>query len=210
MTAPFKFPDVPMDRGKILWEDDLEKMKEEWGRYLDVDGDGIPYRTVPGNKHPKAPYFTRGTGHDAYAKYSEESAVWEDNLNRIKAKFATAKNYLPEPILEIDNKAKEGIITFGSTTFAVEEAISILDKELGKKVDLLRIRAIPFSDKVEDYIKTHDKVYIVEMNRDGQLYEELLINMPHLSSKLISVAFSDGMPPTAKRIIAEIQLKEKK
>lgn len=210
MTAPFKFPDVPMDRGKILWEDDLEKMKEEWGRYLDVDGDGIPYRTVPGNKHPKAPYFTRGTGHDAYAKYSEESAVWEDNLNRIKAKFATAKNYLPEPILEIDNKAKEGIITFGSTTFAVEEAISILDKDMGKKVDLLRIRAIPFSDKVEDYINTHDKVYIVEMNRDGQLYEELLINMPHLSSKLISVAFSDGMPPTAKRIIAEIQLKEKK
>lgn len=210
MTAPFKFQDVPMDRGKILWEDDLEKMKEEWGRYLDVDGDGIPYRTVPGNKHPKAPYFTRGTGHDAYAKYSEESAVWEDNLNRIKAKFATAKNYLPEPILEIDNKAKEGIITFGSTTFAVEEAISILDKDMGKKVDLLRIRAIPFSDKVEDYINTHDKVYIVEMNRDGQLYEELLINMPHLSSKLISVAFSDGMPPTAKRIIAEIQLKEKK
>jgi 2-oxoglutarate ferredoxin oxidoreductase subunit alpha len=210
MTAPFKFPDVPMDRGKVLWEDDLEKMKEEWGRYLDVDGDGIPYRTVPGNKHPKAPYFTRGTGHDAYAKYSEESAVWEDNLNRIKAKFATAKNYLPEPILEIDNKAKEGIITFGSTTFAVEEAISILDKDMGKKVDLLRIRAIPFSDKVEDYINTHDKVYIVEMNRDGQLYEELLINMPHLSSKLISVAFSDGMPPTAKRIIAEIQLKEKK
>jgi 2-oxoglutarate ferredoxin oxidoreductase subunit alpha len=210
MTAPFKFPDVPMDRGKILWEDDLEKMKEEWGRYLDVDGDGIPYRTVPGNKHPKAPYFTRGTGHDAYAKYSEESAVWEDNLNRIKAKFATAKNYLPEPILEIDNKAKEGIITFGSTTFAVEEAISILDKDMGKKVDLLRIRAIPFSDKVEDYINTHDKVYIVEMNRDGQLYEELLINMPHLSSKLISVAFSDGMPPTAKRIIAEIQLMEKK
>lgn len=210
MTAPFQFPDIPMDRGKVLWEEDLNKIKEQWGRYLDVDGDGIPYRTVPGNKHINAAYFTRGTGHDAYAKYSEESSVWEENLNRIKTKFITAKKYLPEPILMIDNQAKDGIITFGSTTFAVEEAVSLLEKDHGKKVDLLRLRAIPLSDKVMEFVKSHEKVYVIEMNRDGQLYQEILINMPEFSKKLVSVAYSDGMPPSAKRILSEMQSKERK
>lgn len=210
MTAPFQFPDIPMDRGKVLWEEDLNKIKEQWGRYLDVDGDGIPYRTVPGNKHINAAYFTRGTGHDAYAKYSEESSVWEENLNRIKTKFITAKKYLPEPILMIDNQAKDGIISFGSTTFAVEEAVSLLEKDHGKKVDLLRLRAIPLSDKVMEFVKSHEKVYVIEMNRDGQLYQEILINMPEFSKKLVSVAYSDGMPPSAKRILSEMQSKERK
>ena len=104
MTRPFQYPETPLDRGKVLWEEDLDKIieeaKDKWGRYLDVDGDGIPYRTIPGNRHPSAAYFTRGTGHDEYAKYSEEPQVWERNLNRLAKKYNTAKQYIPQPILE--------------------------------------------------------------------------------------------------------------
>ena len=210
MTEPFLYPDSPMDRGKILWEDDLDKLKETWGRYLDVDGDGIPYRTVPGNRHPAAAYFTRGTGHDPFAKYSEEPDVWEENLNRIKSKFITAKKYLPEPIIEKNGSSKEAIITLGSTVYAVRETVALRKQNEGKEFDLMRIRAIPFSDSVRDFIAAHEKVYIVEMNRDGQLYEELLVNMPDLAGKLVSVAYSDGMPPSASRIISEMQKKESK
>ena len=210
MTEPFKYPETPMDRGKVLWEDDLEKIKATWGRYNDVDGDAIPYRTVPGNRHPAAAYFTRGTGHDPFAKYSEEPAVWEANLNRIKAKFLTAKQYLPEPIIENNSGSKDAILTYGSTVYAVREAVSILKKDHGKDYDLMRVRAIPFADSVREFIAKHDKVYVIEMNRDGQMYEELLVNMPDLAGKLVPVAYSDGMPPSASRIIKELQMKEGK
>jgi 2-oxoglutarate ferredoxin oxidoreductase subunit alpha len=210
MTEPFKYPDTPMDRGKVLWEEDLKKLTTPWGRYLDKDGDGIPYRTFPGNRLPGASYFTRGTGHDPYAKYSEEAAVWETNLNRIKKKFETAKLYLPKPIIENRDGAKMGIIAFGSTLPAVKEAQDLLDNENGCKLNLLRLRAIPFTDEVRQFIEAQDKVFILEMNRDGQLYRELLVAMPDLANKLVSVAYSDGMPPTAKRIQKEILAKENK
>lgn len=208
MTEPFKYPDSPMDRGKILWEDDLEKIKADWGRYKDIDGDGVPYRTVPGNRHPLSAYFTRGTGHDPYAKYSEEAEVWEALLGRLSHKFETAKQYLPDAILEEDNGSKEAIITFGSTTFAVRETLHCFREKEGRNFDLMRVRAIPFTKTIEDFIDKHDKVYVVEMNRDGQLYEELLVEMPRFAGKLVSVAYTDGMPPTAKRIMNEIKDKE--
>ena len=100
MTEPFEYPDTPMDRGKVLWEEDLEKLNGNWGRYRDVDGDGIPYRTVPGNRHPDSAYFTRGTGHDEDARYSEDPEVWDDNLERLKKKFETARAYVPAPVIE--------------------------------------------------------------------------------------------------------------
>jgi 2-oxoglutarate ferredoxin oxidoreductase subunit alpha len=210
MTEPFKYPDVPMDRGKILWEEDLKLLTEPWGRYLDKDGDGIPYRTLPGNRLPGSSYFTRGTGHDAYAKYTEDSAVWEASMQRLKKKFQTAVQYLPRPVIEEVEGATQAIIAFGSTTPAVEEARFLLQSEAGKKTSFLRMRSIPFSEEVREFIKQYDKVFIVEMNRDGQLYEELIIAMPDLSAKLVSVAYSDGMPPTARRIMKEILEKENK
>lgn len=210
MTEPFKYPDMPMDRGKILWEDDIKKLTEPWGRYLDKDGDGIAYRTLPGNRLPGSSYFTRGTGHDPFAKYSEDPAIWEANLDRIKRKFETAKEYLPKPVIEIEEGASKAIIAFGSTMPAVQEARALLEKENGTKTSLLRLRALPIADEVKTFISNHDKVYVVEMNRDGQLYEELIIAMPELALKLCSVAYSDGMPPTAKRIVKEILAKENK
>jgi 2-oxoglutarate ferredoxin oxidoreductase subunit alpha len=210
MTEPFKYPDVPMDRGKVLWEQDLKKLVEPWGRYLDKDGDGIPYRTIPGNRQPGSSYFTRGTGHDAYARYTEDAATWEANMERLKKKFQTAKQYLPKPVIENVDGSREAIIAFGSTLPAVREALVLLENETGRKMNLLRLRALPFADEVKEFVQNQDKVYVVEMNRDGQLYEELIIAMPELATRLVSVAYSDGMPPTAKRIKKEILGKENK
>jgi 2-oxoglutarate ferredoxin oxidoreductase subunit alpha len=210
MTEAFKYPDTPMDRGKILWEEGLEKFEGQWGRYFDKDGDGIPYRTVPGNTHPLSAYFTRGTGHDAFAKYNEEAAPWEANLKRIKKKYETIKPYLPAPVIKTVPGAKTGIIAFGSTDPAVEEARVLLEKETGLKTDYLRLRAIPFADEVREFVSTHDKVYVVELNRDGQLWQQLVIAMPDLATKLISASFSDGMPASARRVIKEILAKEEK
>ena len=210
MTEPFKYPDAPMDRGKILWEDDIKKLTEPWGRYFDKDGDGIAYRTLPGNRLLGASYFTRGTGHDPYARYTEEAGVWEANMLRLKKKFQTAKKYLPQPVIENVDGTREAIIAFGSTLPAVQEARTIFEKEAGRRFNLLRLRALPIADEVRQFVEKQDKVYIVEMNRDGQLYEELVIAMPDLATRLVSVAYSDGMPPTARRIMQEINGKEQK
>jgi len=208
MTEPFKYPDAPMDRGKVLREEDMKNLTEPWGRYLDKDGDGIPYRTLPGNQHPASPYFTRGTSHDAYARYTEEPAIWEDNMDRLHKKFETAKKYLPKPVIQAVDGAKEGIIAFGSVLPAVEEARFLLEKEKGKKTNLLDLKAYPFADEVKAFVNSLDKVYVVEMNRDGQLHQLLSIAMPELATRLIKVAYSDGLPPTARRIMSEILAKE--
>ena len=210
MTEPFKYPDTPMDRGKVLWEEGLQKFEGQWGRYLDKDGDGIPYRTIPGNTNPLSAYFTRGTGHDPFARYTEEAVPWEANLARIKKKYETIKAYLPKPVIDTVEGATTGIIAFGSTDAAVQEARILLEKEQGLKTDYLRVRAMPFSDEVEQFVQAHDKVYVVEMNRDGQLCQQLIIAMPELATRLKSAAFGDGMPAAARRVIKEILAKEEK
>jgi len=208
MTEPFVYPDTPMDRGKILWDEEIEAIKGQWGRYLDKDADGITYRTIPGNKHPLGSYFLRGTGHDEYARYTEDSATWERMMDRLKNKYETAKDYLPKPVLKKVRGAKVGIIAFGSTESAVVEAQHLLTKDHGINADFLRIRAIPFSEEVQTFIKKHDSVYIVELNRDGQLKQLLTVAYPELAGKLISIAHSDGLSATAKWIVDDIQKKE--
>jgi len=198
MTEPFRYPETPMDRGKVLWEEDLEKLNGNWGRYRDVDGDGIPYRTVPGNKHPASAYFLRGTGHDVNARYSEEPDVWLENMDRLKRKYKNAAKFVPEPIVESMPGASIGVIAFGSTELAVREARYLLDMENGLKSDSMRIRGIPFIQQVKDFIESHAVNYVVEMNRDGQLYQLLLVEFPELSGRLKSVASNDGLPATAK------------
>ncbi len=208
MTEPFQYPDRPMDRGKILWEEDLEKLGGKWGRYLDADGDGIPYRTLPGNRHPMSSYFTRGTGHDEYAKYSEEPQVWTRVLGRIKKKYETAKQYVPKPVLD-GSGSKIGIIAFGSTEPAVREARALLAKK-GLQTDFLRLRAVPFTQEVTDFINAHEVVYVVEMNRDAQLHQMLTLKHIPQASKLTAIAFNDGLPPTAQWIFNDILAKEEK
>lgn len=199
MTEPFEYPDTPIERGKILWEEDLEKIKEEWGRYRDLDGDFIPYRTVPGNTHPKSAYFTRGTGHDDFANYSEHPEQWRKNLDRIKNKINSSKADLPEPVIKKIRGAKNGIIAFGSPDAAMGEALDYLKAD-GVKLNYMRLRSLPASDQVLDFIRSHEKVYIVENNRDGQMHGILSLELPEKAQDLISLAMIDGLPLNAEWI----------
>lgn len=200
MTKAFDYPDKPIDRGKILWEDELEAFEGEWGRYLDVDEDGVPYRTVMGNQNLKAPYFTRGTGHDEYGNYSEDPEVWERTLDRIKMKFERAREELPQPVYRRCDGAKIGLIAMGSTEQAVLEA---QDKLLAQGIptDFMRIRALPMTKDVGDFIHEHERNYVIELNRDGQLHQILTIDFCDATGKMTSLAHLDGLPMTADFII---------
>ena len=198
MSKPFEYPSTPMDRGKVLFEKDIEELKGNWGRYLDKDGDGIGFRTFPGNKHPLSSYFTRGTGHDEYAKYSEEADIYLKNMDRLKRKHETAKKYVPAPVMHSIKGATVGIIAYGSTEAAVVEAQHQLEKDHGIKTDFMRVRAIPFTKEVDAFLAKYDQIFIVEMNRDGQMYQILLTEYPQFANRFKSVAFGDGMPASAK------------
>ena len=210
MTEPFEYPDKSMDRGKVLWEEDLEKIKGDWGRYRDVDGDGIPYRTLPGNKHPASAYFMRGTGHTENARYSENSDIWMNMMNRIKKKYHNAAKFIPKPVVEKTKDATIGIIAYGSTEPAIREARYQLETEAGLKGDSMRIRGVPFTDEVKKFIESHEHNYVVELNRDGQMYQLLLVEYPQLADKLTSVALNDGLPATAKWVKESILATEVK
>jgi 2-oxoglutarate ferredoxin oxidoreductase subunit alpha len=208
MTHKFEYPDVPMDRGKILWEDDLEKMLKDrngdWGRYLDIDGDGIPYRTVLGNQHPKSPYFARGTGHDEYGKYSEDEATWEHSQKRLEKKFLTAIQYVPKPMIKLEQEAKFGIIGFGSTDPAIMEARDMLGG-IGKPSNYCRIRAIPFTDEIKTFIEQNSRIYVVEINRDGQMCQLLQMTFPEYAGRFVKICHSEGLPLSARWISESIK-----
>jgi 2-oxoglutarate/2-oxoacid ferredoxin oxidoreductase subunit alpha len=210
MTKPFEYPDVPLDRGKVLWEADLEKLNGIWGRYQDVDGDGIPYRTVVGNRNHNAAYFTRGTGHDENAKYSEEAGNWEANMLRLKVKYDTARSLVPKPVQEKTPGAEVGLITYGSSEAATREARALLKQAGGLKTDLLRMRALPCTREVFDFVKKHERIYIIEANRDGQMREILSAVMSDQAPKLRSAAHSDGLPLTARWVKETILAQEEK
>jgi len=195
-----------MDRGKVMTHADLEAGKD-FGRYLDVDGDGIPFRTYPGTHPTKGAYFTRGTSRDRYARYTEEGPAYVDNMERLLKKFETAKSLVPAPLkLDAPKPTKYGVIYFGSSTAAMDEAILTLN-EKNILLDRLRIRAYPFNDTVIDFIKSHDRVYVVEQNRDAQLKTLLLDTGKVDPQKLISVLHYDGNPVTARFIVNDISLK---
>jgi 2-oxoglutarate ferredoxin oxidoreductase subunit alpha len=210
MSKPFEYPDTPMDRGKVFTEKELEEIKGNWGRYLDVDGDGIGYRTFPGNKHPMSSYFTRGTGHDPYAKYSEESSVYIENMQRLTRKQETAKQYVPAPVFHNTKGATVGIIAYGSTEAAILEAQYQLEKEHGIKSDFMRIRATPFTKEVDKFLAKYDQIFVVEMNRDGQMNQILLTEYPQFAANFKSVAYGDGLPASAKWVREGILAKYKK
>jgi len=191
------------DRGKIMSADDLDAGKT-FGRYLDVDGDAIPYRTLPGTHPTKGAYFTRGTSRDRFAKYSEEGAVYVDNMQRLVRKFETAKSLVPTPVRRsARERARYGVIYFGSTSAAMSEALVALEAQ-GLHLDTLRIRAFPFSDEVIEFINAYDQVFVVEQNRDAQL-RMLLVNECAIDpARFISVLHYDGTPITARFITSAI------
>ena len=209
MTKPFEYPEKPMDRGKVLWEKDLEELKGNWQRYKDVDGDGIPYRTVPGNKHPASAWFARGTGHNDAAKYSERAEDWEKNMLRLKRKFETARSFVPQPVVETVPGASMGIISYGSTDAAILEARDYLAEE-GLKTDYLRLRAVPFAAAISEFVENHKNLYVVEMNRDGQMHKLLQLDYPLMATKLHSIAKHDGLPLNARWLKDAILAEEKK
>jgi 2-oxoglutarate ferredoxin oxidoreductase subunit alpha len=210
MSKPFQYPETPMDRGKVLWDKDIEDLKGNWGRYLDKDGDAIPYRTIPGNKHPLSSYFTRGTGHDEHAKYTEDSDTYIRNMERLARKQQTAKKYVPAPVLRETKGASIGILAYGSTENAILEAQHQLEKEHGIKSDFMRLRAVPFTKEVDAFIEKHDQVFIVEMNRDAQMLQILYTEYPQFAMRFKSVAYHDGLPAAAKWVREGILAKYEK
>jgi 2-oxoglutarate ferredoxin oxidoreductase subunit alpha len=188
----------------VLHHDDLEAMSEEFGRYRDVDGDGIPFRTYPGAHPTLGGYFTRGTSRNPYARYSEEGAVYVDNMERLLRKFDTAKTLVPAPILRAGKrKTRDGVIYFGSTTPAMHEALEMLEAQ-GRSLNALRIRGFPFADEVFNFIDMHDRVFLVEQNRDAQLRTLLMTEGDVDPAKLVSLLHYDGTPITARFITGEI------
>ncbi len=185
-------------RGKVFSADELENMSERFGRYRDVDGDGIPYRTYPGTHPTKGAFFTRGTSRDEYAVYTEDGDEYERNMQRLLKKWESAKTLVPEPVV-IGEGNSIGVIHFGTSRDATLEAIDYLAEE-GIRVDSLRVRAFPFNQQVEDFIEQHEKVFVVEQNRDAQL-RSLLVNECEVSPKrLLSVLNYNGTPITARQI----------
>jgi 2-oxoglutarate/2-oxoacid ferredoxin oxidoreductase subunit alpha len=210
MSDPFPYPEKPIERGKVLTKEDLDKLGG-FSRYKDVEGDGIGYRTLPGTQHPAAAYFTRGSGHNAQGNYSERPEDYENNMARLRRKFENARSAVPAPIVEKMPNAEIGIIAFGSTHWALTESRDQLLDEHKLPTDYLRIRAFPFSHEIADFVESHKRVYVVEQNRDGQMYSLLRMNLDgELVAKLRSVARLDGLPLDARSITADIAAMEEK
>src|SRR5690348_3417565 len=204
LCRPFKWDDAKVyDRGKVMTAEELEAGKD-FGRYLDVDGDGIPYRTYPGTHPTKGSFFTRGTSRDRYAKYTEEGAPYVDNMQRLLRKFDTAKDLVPRPLQANAAKpTKYGIVYYGSTSPAMDEAIAMIEAR-GHSVDRMRVRAFPFHSSVTSFIADHDFVFVVEQNRDAQL-RSLIVNELSIDPvRLVPVLHYDGTPITARFIARAI------
>ena len=202
MSAPFTYPDKPFDRGKVLSADELAKLGG-FHRYADVDGDGIPYRTLPGTESPLAAYFTRGSGHNAEAQYTERADEWQANLARLRRKFDHARTLVPKPVLDEVAGAEVGIISYGSNDSAIAEARSMLANR-GIKTNYLRLRALPTTDEFQRFVAKYPRLYVVENNFDGQMAKILQTEAPIYAAQLKSVNQCDGLPLTGRWIAQSI------
>jgi 2-oxoglutarate ferredoxin oxidoreductase subunit alpha len=208
MAHPFKYPEKGLDRGKVLDVESIKRLGSEWGRYKDVDGDGIPYRTIPGSGMPS--YFTRGSGHNERGQYSERPDDYQRNVDRLARKHETAKKHVPEPIVE-DAEAEVGIIAYGSSHWAVVESRAQLEEEAGLKTAYMRIRAYPFSAEVDAFLARYPRVYLVEQNRDAQLRMLLRNDLPPAATNHVrSVLHYNGLPIDARSLTDDILVQEGK
>ena len=212
MSDPFEYPKVPIDRGKVLTKEDLDRLGG-FARYKDVDNDGIGYRTLPGTEHPAAAYFTRGTGHNEKSGYSERPDDFEKNMERINKKFDTARAFVPRPELMSNGKSKSkiGIIAYGTSHWAIIESRDQLRDEYNIETDYLRLKAYPFSREVHEFIEQHDRVYVVEQNRDAQMLSLIKLDIkPELVIRLRSIAHIHGLPLDARSVTDELTSMEGK
>ncbi len=206
MSDGFQYPDRPIHRGKLLT---AEKLKElgEWGRYKDVDGDGIAYRTIPGDGLPV--YFTRGSGHNAKGQYSERPDDYVENMDRLARKFETARTFVPKPVVQTNPKAKIGFLGYGTSHFAIEESRDQLREETKVDTSYFRLRAYPFNDELATFVDAHERVYVIEQNRDAQLLQLMKLDLtPDRQKKLYSVLHYNGLPIDARSITDEVLAKE--
>ena len=210
MSDPFPYPEKPMDRGKVLTAEDLDRLGG-FARYADVDGDGVGYRTLPGTNHPKGAYFTRGSGHNAKAQYTEREDDYIANMDRLAHKFEVMRGRLPAPAVETRAGARIGMIAIGSSDCAARESCDQLQAEYGVAVDYLRPRAYPFPAQMAEFIGAHDRVYVVDQNRDAQMLLLMRLELePELIARLRSVRYYGGMPIDARTITDEIAKQEAK
>ena len=208
MSDAFEYPTTPLDRGKVLTAADLERLGG-FARYRDVDGDAIGWRTLPGTLHPKAAYFTRGSGHNDAAVYTEKPDEYTALMDRLSRKFETARKLAPAPVTVKNGTSKVGFLAFGTTDFAMRESIDQIKKEYGLDTDYMRIRAFPFAHEIHDFVASHERVYVVEQNRDAQLESLLKIDLPaDQVIKLRSILHYDGLPIDARSITEEFATKE--
>jgi 2-oxoglutarate ferredoxin oxidoreductase subunit alpha len=208
MADPFAYPDKPLDRGKVLNAKDLERLGK-FERYRDVDGDGIPYRTLPGTNHPLAAYFTRGSGHTERATYTEKPEDYVNLMNRLDKKFQTARKYVPRPEIENNPDARVGLLAFGSSHFGVQESRDQL-KAVKVATSYFRLKALPFTEHLREFVQKHDRVYVVEQNRDFQLRDLIRLELPDLAMKLRSVRHYNGLPLDARSVTDAVLEQERK
>jgi 2-oxoglutarate ferredoxin oxidoreductase subunit alpha len=209
MSDPFKYPERKFDRGKVLTAEDLNRLKT-FQRYADVDGDGIGYRTLPGTDHAAAAYFTRGSGHNEKALYSEKPDDYKRNVDRLVRKYDTARTRVPQPEVGNVQGAKIGFLAFGTTHWAIVESQDQLKKEYNTPVSYYRLRALPFTRHLAEFFEKHDRVYVVEQNRDAQMASLIKLELsPELGAKIRSILHYSGIPIDARFVTDAIIAAEK-
>ncbi len=208
MSDAFPYPTEPIRRGKVLTAEDLERLGG-FARYKDVDGDGVGYRTLPGTNHPTAAYFTRGSGHNEKAQYSERPDDYIQNVDRLALKFQSMRKHVPAPAISYNDKASIGVICYGTSRYAVEESCDQLTHEYGLETSHLRLKAYPFTDELREFVGRHSRVYVVEQNRDGQMLALMKLDLdPEYVQRLRSVRYYGGLPLDARTVTDEIVRQE--
>jgi 2-oxoglutarate/2-oxoacid ferredoxin oxidoreductase subunit alpha len=208
MSDPFEYPDKPLDRGKVLTADDLKRLGG-FARYRDVDGDAIGWRTLPGTEHPKAAYFTRGSGHNDAAGYTERPDEYQNVVDRLTRKFEHARTLVPAAVTVQNGKSKVGFLAFGTTDFALRESLDQIKNEYSRNPDYMRVRAYPFTQEIHDFVASHERIYVVEQNRDAQMASLLKLDLPaDQVTKLRSILNYNGLPIDARTITEEFATKE--
>ncbi len=210
MADPFTYPEKPLDRGKVLSAEDLDRLGG-FARYRDIDGDGVGYRTLPGTNHPTAAYFTRGSGHNDKAQYTEREDDYVNNVDRLSHKFDVMRRSVPQPYVHFAEGAKIGFIAAGTSDYAVRESCDQLQRERGIPVSYMRIRGYPFNDQLDDFIRRHERVYVVDQNRDAQLLCLMKLDLgTELVAKLRSVRYYSGLPIDARSVTEDVIQQEGK
>jgi 2-oxoglutarate ferredoxin oxidoreductase subunit alpha len=204
MSDPFQYPHTPIKRGKVLDAEDLDRLGG-FARYKDVDGDGVGYRTLPGTNHATASYFTRGSGHNEKAQYTEREDDYIHNMDRLAHKFEVMREHVPAPEVRLADGAKIGFVACGTSDYAVRESCDQLREEYNLEASYLRLRAYPFTQDLLDFIQRHDRVYVVDQNRDGQLLGLMRLEFdPDIIAKLRSLRYYGGLPLDARTVTDEV------